>query len=165
MSETSYDRLSPEFALTEALRSVPVLQLPDGEAKVAAMQPKKDWRAPFVFYIPQEDSEEKDLDGPNGLQTFSAQIHCVGGTHRGMELLAQRCRKAIREMPGCVYSTPEDDTEEGLKGTVLIEDVDLQLASPDLYEAEVGLYRRIYIARLFYQTEEVYDPDGDLPSA
>ncbi|MCR5136093.1 MAG: hypothetical protein K6C12_03210 [Oscillospiraceae bacterium] len=165
MSTRSYDRMSPEFALVEALRTVPALQDPDGgEPKVAAMQPKKSWRAPFVFYIPQEDSEERALDGPTGLQSFAATLHCVGGTHRGLQLLCQRCRKALREMPGSVYSTPEEDTGEGPKGRILVEDLDLEQGSPDLYEAEVSLYRRIYTVRIHFQTEEVYE-DEEVPSA
>ena len=155
-------RMSPEFALVEALRTVPVLADPNGgEPKVAALQPKKDWRAPFVFYIPTEDSEERDLDGPCGLQHFAATLHCVGGTHRGMQLLCQRCKKALREMRGAVYRTPADEDEDP-RGAVLIEDLAVEQSSPDLYEAEVGLYRRIYTVRIHYQTEETYE---EVPSA
>ena len=84
-------RLSPEFALTAAMRTVAVLTDPDSnEVKFSALQPKKDWAPPFAFYIPTEDSEEMDLNGPAGLQHFTAQVHFVGGTHRGMQLLCQR---------------------------------------------------------------------------
>lgn len=157
MSELSYDRMSPEFALVQALGTVPVIADPaGGEPKAGAMQPKKDWKAPYVFYIPFVDDEDEALDGPTGLQSFTAQLHCVAGTHRGLQLLCQRCKKALKNMRGTVYSTPEHDPGDGAKGTVLIENVTLEQSSPDLLETEVGLYRRMYNVRLDYQTEEVF---------
>ena len=36
----------------------------------------------------------------------------------------------------------------------------MQQSSPDLYEAEVGYYRRMYTVRIDYQTEEVFENDG-----
>ncbi len=157
MSELSYDRMSPEFALVQALGTVPVIADPaGGEPKAGAMQPKKDWKAPYLFYIPEVDDEEEALDGSTGLQSFTAQLHCVAGTHRGLQLLCQRCKKALKNMRGTVYSTPEHDPEDGAKGTVLIENVTLEQSSSDLLETEVGLYRRMYNVRLDYQTEEVF---------
>lgn len=156
MSKT-YDRMCPEFALVDALGSVPVIADPDGgDPKVAALQPRKNWKAPFVFYIPTEDSEEETLAGPSGLQSFTAQVHFVAGTHRGLQLLCQRAKKAVKAMRGQVYATPAEDPDEGPKGSVLIEAVDMEQSSPDLLEMEVGLYRRIYTVRLDYQTEEVF---------
>lgn len=157
-------RLSPEFALTAAMRTVAVLTDPDSnEVKFSALQPKKDWAPPFAFYIPTEDSEDRTLDGPCGLQHFTATLHFVGGTHRGMQLLCQRAKKALLEMRGAVFRTPEEDPQEGLKGAVLIEDLDVQQSSPDLFEAEVGLYRRMYTVRIHYQTEEIFNEE--VPSA
>lgn len=156
MSETSYDRMSPEFALVQALGTVPVIADSDGEAKVAAMQPRQNWKPPFLFYIPTADSEEETLTGPTGLQRFTATLHCVAGTHRGLQLLCQRTKKAVKAMRGAVYTTPETDPDDGPKGSVLIEDADMEQSSPDLLEMEVGLYRRMYTVRLDYQTEEVF---------
>ena len=157
MSE-SYDRMSPEFALVQALGTVPVIADPaGGEPKVAALHPKKDWKPPFLFYVPSEDSEESDLDGPNGLQSWAGTLHCVAGTHRGLQLLCARAKKALREMRGEACRTPINDPEQGLKGAVLIESVEVAQSSPDLLEMEVGLYRRMYAIRIDYQTEEVYE--------
>ena len=160
MAGESIDRLSPEFALVEALRTVPVLLDAGGEAKVAAMQPKKGWKPPFAFYIPTVDSEDEALDGPTGLQHFAAQLHFVGGTHRGMQLLCQRAKKALTAMQGAVYSTDPADGEPG--GSILAEAVNLQQVSADLYEAEVSYYRRVYTVQIDYQTEEVHE---EVPSA
>ena len=99
MNREDYDRMSPEFALKAALATVPVIADPaEGEPKVSALQPKKDWKPPFTFYVPTEDSEEEALDGLTGLQSFAAAIHCVAGTYRGLQLLCVRVKKALKEM-------------------------------------------------------------------
>ena len=159
---TAEMRLSPEFALTAAMRTVAVLTDPgSNEVKFSALQPKKDWAPPFAFYIPSDDSENLDLNGPTGLQHFTAQVHLVGGTYRGMQLLCQRVKKAVRDMTGEIYSA---DTESGLRGSILVEEGRAAQSSPDLYDVEVGLYRRIYTVQIDYQTEEVYE-DEEVPSA
>ena len=155
---TDYDRMSPEFALVQALGTVPVIADPSsGEPKVGAMQPRQNWKPPFLFYIPSADAEEETLDGPTGLQSFTATLHCVAGTHRGLQLLCQRCKKAMLQMRGAFYSTPDPDSEEGPKGLILVENVTAEQVSPDLLEMEVGLYRRMYTIRIDYQTEEVWE--------
>ena len=155
-------RLSPEFALTAAMRTVAVLTDPDSnEVKFSALQPKKDWKPPFAFYIPTDDDEDRDLNGPNGQQRFAAQLHLVGGTHRGMQLLCQRAKKAVRDMTGETYRT---ETPGCPRGSILVEDARAAQSSPDLYDAGVGLYRRIYTVQIDYQTEEVYE-DEEVPSA
>ena len=156
MSE-SYDRMSPEFALVLALGTVPVIADPGGgDPKVAALQPRQNWKPPFLFYVPVTDSEDEALNGPTDLQHFAAQLHCVSASYRGLQLLSQRTKKAVRTMAGAVYTTPETDPEEGPKGRILIETASMEQNSPDLLETEVGLYRRIYTVRLDYQTEEVF---------
>ena len=155
-------RLSPEFALTAAMRTVPVLQIPDSsEVKFAALQPKNGWQPPFAFYIPTDDDEERDLDGPTGLQRFTAQIHFAGGTHRGLQLLCQRAKRAVRDMCGEVYIADEEDWP---RGRILVEEARAAQSSPDLYDTDAGLYRRIYTVQINYQTEEVYE-DEEVPSA
>ena len=148
------ERLSPEFALVAALETVPVLV-----NKVAALQPKKDWLPPFAFYISDTDNEDQTLDGWSGLQAYSGTLHLVSTSYRGLQALCLRTRQAIRDMRGGVYSTPEGDLTEPC-GKILIEAVDMTQSSPDLFEKEVGYYRRMYTIRLNYQTEEVF-PDED----
>ena len=60
----------------------------------------------------------------------------------------QTFSRALKDMRGAVYSTPQNDWEAGPKGTVLIEDVALEQSSPDLLEMEVGYYRRMYTVRI-----------------
>jgi hypothetical protein len=152
--EGEIDRMSPEFALVTTLESVPILV-----NKVSALQPKKDVRPPFAFYISDADDEDRALDGDTGLQRWTGTLHLVGGTLRGLQLLCARTKKVVRDMRGGVFSTPPDDADTGPRGRVLIEDAVLTQSSPDLYESSVGYYRRMYTVRLDFQTEEVFDDD------
>lgn len=151
----SYTRMSPEFALVAALETVPVLK-----DKVSALQPPKAASPPFSFYIPTADEEQQDLDGPTGLQSWSGTVHLVSTGERALQLLSAKAKSAIHEMRGTVYNTPEEDAAEGPKGRVLIEYVEIEKSSPDLYESDVGLYRRVYTVRLDYQTEAIFEEDG-----
>lgn len=154
-----YDRLSPEFALVAALEAVPALK-----DRVSALQPMKGLRPPFAFYISSMDDEEQALDGRTGLQQYTGTVNLVAGTFRGLQLLSARTRLAVQEMQGQVYSTPEDDTEDVPRGRILVEDAVMTQSSPDLYEAEVGYYRRMYTVRLDYQTEEIFDETEEVTS-
>lgn len=146
--------MSPEFALVAALETVE-----DLTDRVTPLQPKKGTAPPFAFYVPTADTEQPLLDGPSGLQSFSATLHLVAASHRRLQLLAAEAKQAVLGMRGKVYRTPEEDEAAGLKGAVLIEDAETEQSSPDLYEAEVGFYRRIYTVRLDFQTEEVNEDE------
>ena len=151
------DRMTPEFALVSALESVSMLS-----GKVAALQPKKDWKAPFAFYQPTTDDEERALDGDTGLQSWTATVHLVHPTFRGLQVLCAYAKTAIRALRGTEKSTPEyDPASEGLRGTILIEDAEATQTSPDLFESEVGVYRRMYTVRIDFQTESVSDIDTE----
>lgn len=150
----SITRMSPEFALVQALETVPVLR-----GGVYALQPAKTARPPFAFYITTEDEEEQDLDGPSGLQTWSGALHLVAAGARALQLLVCKAKQALYDMQGGVYATPAADAEEGPKGRILVESVEVELNSPELYEAEVGLYRRVYAVRLGFQTEAIFDDE------
>lgn len=149
------ERLSPEFALVAALEGAPLLT-----GRVSALQPKKDIRPPFAFYISTADDEDQALDGGTGLQSYGAQLHLVGASMRELLKLSGQAKGAVRGMRGLTYSTPENGGDGWPRGTVLIERATITQVSPDLYESEVGYYRRVYSVRLDYQTEEVLS-DGD----
>ena len=146
--------MSPEFALVAALETVPALR--DG---VTPIQPKKDRLAPFAFYIPTADTEGQLLDGPSGLQSFSATLNLVAASFRHLQLISSLAKRAVLDMRGAVYRTPEEDEAVGLKGRVLIEYTEMDQSGPDLFEASVGLYRRMYTVRLDYQTVEVFEDE------
>lgn len=146
--------LSPEFALVQALETIPLLQ-----GRINALQPKKGVRPPFAFYVSDADDEDQALDGGTGLKRYTATLHLVGETYLGLHLLCARAKMAILEMRGRAYSTPENEPDDVLRGRILVEDTGMTQSSPDLYETEVGYYRRMYSIRLDYQTEEVFTDD------
>ena len=86
-------------------------------------------------------------------------LHLVGETYLGLHLLCARAKMAILDMRGATYTTPENDADDALQGQILVEDTGMTQSSPDLYETEVGYYRRMYTIRLDYQTEEVFADD------
>ncbi len=147
-------KLSPEFALVQVLETVPELQ-----DKTNALQPKKGVKPPFAFYVSDTDDEEQALDGGTGLQQYTATVHLVSGSFRGLQLLCAWAKAAVRAMRGVTYSTPENEPADVLQGRILVEDAIMTQSSPDLYEAEVGYYRRMYNVRIDYQTEEVITDD------
>jgi len=147
----STTHLTPEFALVEAVETVPALR-----GKVTAMQPPNKTAPPFAFYTPTADSEEEDLDGPTELQHFTGVLHIVAASARQLFTLAALVKKAVAEMRGGVYSL--DEGEEP-KGRILVERSRMEQSSPDLYESEVGLFRRMYTVQMDYQTEEVCDEE------
>lgn len=142
--------LSPEFALVAALETVPGLL-----GKTNALQPKKGIKPPFAFYVSDTDDEEQALDGGTGLMRYTATVHLVSGSFRGLQLLCAWARSAVLAMRRGTYSTPEND-DGAPRGRILVEDAGMTQSSPDLYEAEVGYYRRMYAIRIDYQIEEVY---------
>lgn len=144
--------LSPEFALVQALETV--TELTD---KVNVLQPKKGVHPPFAFYASNTDDEEQALDGGTGLMRYTATLHLVSSSFRGLQLLCARVRMAILDMRGVTYTT---ESGEVPGGQILVEDTAMTQSSPDLYETEVGYYRRMYTVRIDYQSEEVsFDDD------
>lgn len=144
-------RLSPEFALVEAVETVPALR-----GKVSALQPPNKAAPPLAFYVPTADSEDEDFDGPTQLQHFTGTLHFVAKSAGQLFALCSLTKRAVAEMTGSVYST----TEEGdPRGRILVERTRMEQSSPDLYENEVGLFRRMYTVQLDYQTEEVCDEE------
>lgn len=147
--------LSPEFALVQALETVPALK-----GRINALQPKKGVKPPYAFYASDADDEEQALDGGTGLMRYTATLHLVESSFRGLQLLCAWARSAVLAMRGATYSTPADEPDDIIRGRILVEDTGMQQSSPDLYEAEVGYYRRMYTVRIDYQTEEVFEDDG-----
>jgi len=147
-------QLTPEFALVQVLETVPGMK-----GRITALQPKKGVKPPFAFYVSNTDDEVQALDGGTGLQSYTATLHLVSDTFHGLQLLCAWAKKVIRDMKGASYWTPENAPEDVLQGQILVEDANVAQSSPDLYEAEVCYYRRMYTVRIDYQTEEVLVDD------
>lgn len=137
----SNDFMSVEAALVQALETVPALA-----GKVSAVQPIAQAAPPFAFYIPTADAAEEDLDGDTELRSFGATVHLVAATARALYNLCRLARAAVADMKGTIYG------DAGSR--ILVERARIDQTSPDLYEAEVGLFRRVYTVSLDYQADD-----------
>ena len=136
----SNDFMSPEAALVEALETVPALR-----GRISAIQPPAKGSPPFCFYIPTADAVEEELAGPTELRSWGATVHLVAAGANALYALCALARQAVDNMRGSVYG------EAGNR--ILVERSRMEQISPDLYEAEVGLFRRMYTVSLDLQAE------------
>lgn len=97
---------------------------------------------PLVVYDQQTETQTQGLEGDSGLMTAGFQIHVLHGTFRAMRLLAETVKTALKSLRG--------KTE----GPLRIEAVTVELATPDILESKVQLYRRTYNTTFFYQIKE-----------
>ena len=97
---------------------------------------------PLAVFEQQDESEDKDIDGLTGLCTAVYKVHAMHGTYTGMRLLAKQIKKTIQSLRQCT------------KGPLYVEDVTISMASPDLYEDRVCLFRRTYKVTIHYQIKE-----------
>ena len=135
------EKMSPDRVLVEQLGKVAGLA-----DRVWPLQPKKNAEPPFAFYVKVAGTEDYTLDGPAGLLHCGYKLHTVAGDYSALVSLGWLVKTAMDTMQGQRFG-PEGSEK------LLIERVQLKQASPDLYETEVGLYRRIYDLTIDYQYE------------
>lgn len=135
------ERLNVDFAMVSAVESVNDLQ-----DQIWPLQPKKNAKPSFCFYEQISDDEEEALDGLTGLQHTGFRLHVVSDGIMSLSTLCARIMAAIRWMAGSVFQRTES-------ARIYVEYVTTKQTSPDLYESDVGFYRRIYEVDIFYQTE------------
>lgn len=97
---------------------------------------------PLVVYDQRTEIQEQELSGDSGLQAAVFQIHVLHHTYRNMRLLSENVKSALKKLRGFT------------KGPLLIEAVIVELATPDLLEEKVQLFRRTYNVTFFYQIKE-----------
>lgn len=97
---------------------------------------------PLVVYDQRTETEEQSLDADTGLQAAGFQLHVLHGTYRKMRLLSETVKSALKQLRG----KPN--------GPLLIEAVVVELATPDLLEKSVQLFRRTYNVTFYYQIKE-----------
>ena len=129
--------MTPEEAIKTVLEPIAGLR-----EKVFPAEAIKNVPAPFVFYLQRGEDEEETLDGPAGLMSAVFEINCVAQNYAGLTWLVGAVRPALQSMQGVTY------------GDLLIERASVRLASPDLKEKEVNLYRRMLSLAIHYQKEE-----------
>lgn len=97
---------------------------------------------PLVVYDQKTENQEQELSGDSGLQAAAFQIHVLHGTYRTMRLLSENVKSALKSLRGI------------RNGPLLIEAVILELATPDILEGNVQLFRRTYNVNFYYQIKE-----------
>lgn len=131
------DRLLLEETLVAALQAVEGLS--DRVCPILDIQKST---GPLAVFEQQDESEEKTIDGLTGLCTAVYTVHAMHGTYTKMRLLAERIKNAIQSLRQCT------------EGSLYIEDVTISMASPDIYEDRVRLFRRTYKITIHYQIKE-----------
>lgn len=97
---------------------------------------------PLAVFEQQDESEENAIDGLTGLCTAVYMVHAMHGTYTKMRLLAERIKNAIQTM------------RRYADVSLCIEEITILMASPDIYEDRVRLFRRTYKIIIHYQIKE-----------
>lgn len=126
-----------EAALLAAIEAL------DGmEDRVCPVVDIKKSTGPLAVYDQLREGDSRDLSGPTGLLSATFQVHVLHGTYMKMRQLSDNIKKALNGLSG--RGEPP----------LLIEAVTVELASPDLLEAKVQLFRRTYNVEFLYQIKE-----------
>lgn len=131
------DRLLLEETFVAALEAVDGLS-----GRVCPIQDIQKSTGPLAVFEQQDESEDEAIDGLTGLCIAVYKVHAMHNTYTKMRLLAERIKKTIQSLRQCT------------KGSLYIEDVTVNMASPDLYEDRVRLFRRTYKVTIHYQIKE-----------
>ena len=131
------DRLLLEETLVAALEAVEGLS-----NRVCPILDIQKSTGPLAVFEQQDESEENAIDGLTGLCTAVYMVHAMHGTYTKMRLLAERIKHEIQNM------------RRYADVSLCIEDVTISMASPDLYEDRVHLFRRTYKVTIHYQIKE-----------
>ena len=97
---------------------------------------------PLAVYEQKEESEENAIDGLTGLATAVFLVHVIHSTYERMRLLSEQVKCAVQTM------------RQSTHGALYIEEVTVNLATPDLYELRVDQFRRSYQVTIQYQIKE-----------
>lgn len=125
-----------EAALTSAIEALDGLD--DRVCPIIDIQKNT---GPLVIYDQKREANERDLSGRTGLLEAEFRIYVLHSTYMKMRLLAEEVKAALQSMEGST-SPP-----------LHIEAVDVELATPDLHEIKVSLFRRTYTVRFLYQIQ------------
>ena len=129
--------LQLEETLVAALETVDSLS-----GRVCPIQDIQKSTGPLAVFEQQGEAEDNAIDGLTGLCSAEYKIHAMHGTYEKMRLLAEQIKKAIQALRQC------------FRDSLYIEEVTVALASPDIYEDRVQLFRRTYKVTIQYQIKE-----------
>lgn len=97
---------------------------------------------PLLVYDPQRESQERQLDGVAGLMMAQIQLHVLHNTYMKMRLLCESVKAAVQRLEGAK------------EPPLIVEAVDVEQTSPDLFEDKAELFRRTYTVTFQYQIKE-----------
>ena len=156
--ERSYTRMSPDFVMVRTLEGIQ-----DLKDQIWPGQPRKNARPPFVFYMQTDDSEDEALDKLTGLQHTGYQLHVVAEDYRRLPILGGKIKAAVNSLAGrawpradsavCDLAIVDNAVADTGSDGIFFEDVIIQQVSPDLFDNDVCLFRRVYQLDIDYQTE------------
>lgn len=122
---------------------VAALEAVDGLAdRVCPIQDIRKNTGPLAVFEQQEEIEETALDGLTGLETAVYIVNAMHNTYEKMRLLAEQIKNTMKAL------------RQHAEGSLFIEDVAVALASKDIYEGRVQLFRRAYKITIQYQIKE-----------
>lgn len=125
----------------ESIITARVEQLSALSGKVYPAEALQNASAPFAFYRLTADNTEAALDGITELRIAQYEVSVVTATYPQLIALAAQAKAKLWALPGAK------------SGSVEIQQVEVSLASPDLKEMQVNLYRRAYSLRIYYKEE------------
>ena len=119
------------------------LQAIDGlSGRVCPIQDIQKSSGPLAVFDQQDETEDTAIDGLTGMNTAVYEIHAMHGTYEKMRLLAEQIKNTIQAL------------RQYAEGSLYIEEVSVKLASRDIYEDRVQLFRRTYKVTIQYQIKE-----------
>ena len=122
---------------------VTALQVVDGlSGRVCPVQDIQKSSGPLAVFNQLEETEENAIDGLTGMATAVYEIYVLHGTYEKMRLLSERIKRTIQAL------------RQYAEGSLYIEEVTVALASRDIYEDRVQLFRRTYKVTIQYQIKE-----------
>lgn len=97
---------------------------------------------PLVVYDQKSETEEQQLAGASGLMSAAFQIHVMHNTYKRMRQFSECTKSALKRLQGVT------------RGPLHIEAATVELATPDILETRVQLFRRTYNVMFLYQFKE-----------
>lgn len=97
---------------------------------------------PLVVYDQLKEKTEQHLTGDTNLLYAVFQLHVLHNTYKKMRLLSETVKTAIIGLRG--RNAPP----------LRIEAVNVELATPDILESKVQMFRRTYNVTFYYQIKE-----------
>lgn len=128
---------APIDAVITALNTIQAVS-----GKVYHAEALKNASAPFLFWLQDGETAERDLSGYTELCEDGYELHCVAKNLASLNGISKAAKAAVLALQGTSA------------GGYLYESIEMSQVSPTLREVEVGLYRKVYSLTINYQELE-----------